>query len=140
MDLQQRKLKKSEWDSIEISVSQDEMDVLQMIIQGYHNVNVKINNHNSIFTFLKIEYSEKIEDYVFVRFLLERVSKIEKSLKTFETGYEPIKMDSSAKVNSADKIRLERFDENTLKKNNIYEFILLDHIELLLRGLEKSDK
>ena len=117
MDLQQRKLKKSEWDSIEISVSQDEMDVLQMIIQGYHNVNVKINNHNSIFTFLKIEYSEKIEDYVFVRFLLERVSKIEKSLKTFETGYEPIKMDSSAKVNSADKIRLERFDENTLKKN-----------------------
>jgi hypothetical protein len=140
MDLQQRKLKKSEWDSIEISVSQDEMDVLQMIIQGYHDVNVKINNHNSIFTFLKIEYSEKIEDYVFVRFLLERVSKIEKALKTFETGYEAIKMDSSAKVNSADKIRLERFDENTLKKNNIYEFILLDHIELLLRGLEKSDK
>lgn len=140
MDLQQRKLKKSEWDSIEISVSQDEMDVLQMIIKGYHDVNVKINNHNSIFTFLKIEYSEKIEDYVFVRFLLERVSKIEKALKTFNDTYEPIKMDSNAKVNSADKIRLERFDENTLKKNNIYEFILLDHIEALLRGLEKSDK
>ena len=76
MDLQQRKLKKSEWDSIEVSVSQDEMDVLRMIIKGYHDVNVKINNHNSIFTFLKIEYSEKIEDYVFVKFLLERVTKI----------------------------------------------------------------
>ena len=140
MDLQQRKLKKSEWDSIEISVSQDEMDVLRMIIQGYHDVNVKINKHNSIFTFLKIEYSEKIEDYVFVRFLLERVTKIEKALKTFDASYDPIKMDSNAKVNSADKIRLERFDENTLKKNNIYEFILLDHIEALLRGLEKIDK
>ena len=45
MDLQQRKLKKSEWDSIEISVSQDEMDVLRMIIQGYHDVNVKINKY-----------------------------------------------------------------------------------------------
>lgn len=140
MDLQQRKLKKSEWDTIEISVSKDEMDVLKMIVSGYHDVNVKINNHNSIFTFLKIEYSEKIEDYVFVRFLLERVTKIEKALKTFHSSYESIKMDSNTKVNSADKIRLERFDENTLKKNNIYEFILLDHTEALLRGLEKSDK
>ena len=34
MDLQQRKLKRSEWDSIEILVSPDEIDVLQMIIQG----------------------------------------------------------------------------------------------------------
>jgi len=140
MDLQQRKLKKSEWDSIEISVSQDEMDVLQMIIQGYHNVNVKINNNNSIFTFLKIEYSEKIEDYVFIRFLLERVTKIESSLKTFDASYKSIKMDVNIKVNSADKIRLERFDENALKKNNIYEFILLDHIETLIFGLNKSDR
>ena len=140
MDLQQRKLKRSEWDSIEISVSQDEMDVLHMIIQGYHDVNVKINNHNSIFTFLKIEYSEKIEDYVFVRFLLERATKIQNSLKTFDTSYKPTKMDVNIKVNSADKIRLERFDENTLKKNNIYEFILLDHIETLLYGIGKSDK
>ena len=140
MDLQQRKLKRSEWDSIEILVSPDEIDVLQMIIQGYHNVNVKINNNNSIFTFLKIEYSEKIEDYVFVRFLLERVTKIETSLKTFDAGYKTIKMDVNIKVNSADKIRLERFDENTLKKNNIYEFILLDHIEALLFGLDKRDK
>ena len=140
MDLQQRKLKRSEWDSIEISVSSVEMDVLQMIIQGYHNVNVKINNNNSIFTFLKIEYSEKIEDYVFIRFLLERVNKIESALKTFDTSYKSIKIDVNIKVNSADKIRLERFDENTLKKNNIYEFILLDHIETLICGLNKSDR
>jgi hypothetical protein len=140
MDLQQRKLKRSEWDSIEISVSPEEIDVLQMIIQGYHDVNVKINNHNSIFTFLKIEYSEKIEDYVFVRFLLERVTKIQNSLKTFDASYKSIKMDVNIKVNSADKIRLERFDENTLKKNNIYEFILLDHIETLICGLNKSDR
>ena len=140
MDLQQRKLKRSEWDSIEISVSQDEMDVLQMIIQGYHDVNVKINNHNSIFTFLKIEYSEKIEDYIFVRFLLERATKIHNSLKTFDTSYKSIKIDVNIKVNSADKIRLERFHENTLKKNNIYEFILLDHIETLICGVNKSDR
>ena len=57
MDLKQRKLNKSEWDSIEISVSKTEIDILNMIIKGYHDVNIKVNNNNSLFTFLKIEYS-----------------------------------------------------------------------------------
>jgi hypothetical protein len=57
MDLKQRKLNKSEWESIEVPVSQPEMDVLNLIVQGSHNVNLKMNHHNSIFTFLKIEQS-----------------------------------------------------------------------------------
>jgi len=70
MDLQQRKLNKSEWDSIEISVSKTELDILNMIMQGYHDVNVKINNNNSIFTFLKIEFSEKMENYLYNQYTL----------------------------------------------------------------------
>jgi len=134
MDLQQRKLNKSEWDSIEISVSQDEMNVLNMIMKGYHDVNVKINNNNSIFTFLKIEYSEKMEDYLYNKYLRERVNKIQEELKKLHTSYKFIKLDSDAKINSADRVRLERFDEKSLKKNDIYEFLLLDHIEKLLKS------
>ena len=81
MDLQQRKLNKSEWDSIEISVPKSEMDILNMIIQGYHNVNVKINNNLSIFTFLKIEYSEKMEDYLYNKYLSTRATNIEGEIK-----------------------------------------------------------
>ena len=92
MDLQQRKLKKSEWDSIEISVSSDEMDVLRMIIQGYHDVNVKINNHNSIFTFLKIEYTEKMEDFIYNKHIRERGDKIEDMLIQIYTDYKKMKI------------------------------------------------
>ena len=54
MDLKQRKLNKSEWNSIEVPVSKNEIDILNMIIKGYHDVNIRINNNNSIFMFLKI--------------------------------------------------------------------------------------
>ena len=81
MDLKQRKLNKSEWDSIEISVSKAELDVLNLIIKGFHDVTTRINNNNSIFTFLKIEYSEKMEDYIFNRYLRKRVEEIEIKIK-----------------------------------------------------------
>ena len=129
MDLQQRKLKKSEWDSIEISVCKSEMDILTMIMEGYHNVNVKINNNNSIFTFLKIEFSEKMENYLYNKYLRSRASKIEEKLKDILPDYKEIKLDTSVKINSADKIRLERFDETSLKKQDVYEFLLLTHME-----------
>jgi len=140
MDLQQRKLNKSEWDSIEISVSSEEMNVLNMIMQGYHDVNVKINNNNSIFTFLKIEYSNKMEDYLYNKYLRQRGDIIEEELKKISTEYKFIKLDSDAKINSADKVRLERFDDSSLKKNDIYEFLLLDHIEKIFESKKLGNK
>jgi hypothetical protein len=113
MDLKQRKLNKSEWTSIEVSVPKNEIDVLNMIIKGYYDVNIKVNDTNSIFTFLKIEYSEKMEDYLFNKYIRERSDKIENELKSHNSSYKKLKIDSESKLNSADKVRLERFDENT---------------------------
>jgi len=132
MDLKQRKLNKSEWNSIEVSVSKSEVDVLNMIIQGYHDVNVKINNNNSIFSFLKIEFSEKMENYIFNKYFKERTDKIEEDIKKLNVEYKRMKIDSDIKINSADKVRLERFDEKTIIVNDIYENILLAHIQKLL--------
>ena len=138
MDLKQRKLTKSEWTSIEVSVPKSEVDVLNMIVKGYYDVNIKVNDTNSIFTFLKIEYSEKMEDYLFNKYLRERSDKIEAELKNQNPSYKKLKIDSETKLNSADKVRLERFDENTLRKIDIYEFILLTHMEQILFN-KKSD-
>ena len=132
--MQQRKLNRSEWNSIEIPVSKSELDILNMILQGNNNVNVKINNNNSIFTFLKIDYSEKMEDYIYNKYLKERGEKIENELKIIDDKYKKLKIDSDAKLNSADKVRLERFDESSLKKNDVYEFILLTLIEQILHN------
>ena len=132
MDLKQRKLNRSEWNSIEVSVSNSEIEILNLIIRGYNDVNIKINNNNSIFTFLKIEFSEKMEDYVYNKYLRDRSDKIESDLKSVNSDYKKMKIDSIIKLNSTDKIRLERFDENSLKKNDIYEYILLTHMEKIL--------
>jgi hypothetical protein len=132
MDLKQRKLNKSEWTSIEVSVPKSEIDILSMIIKGFDDVNIKINNTNSIFTFLKIEYSDKMEDYLFNKYFRERSDKVETELKKLHESYKKMVIDSKTKLNSADKVRLERFDENAMKKIEIYEFILLTHIEEIL--------
>ena len=132
MDLKQRKLNKSEWESIEISVSQTELNVLNLIIKGFHDVTTRINATNSIFTFLKIEFSEKMEDYVYNKFLRFRVDKIETDLKTLIPDYKSMKIDAKAKPNSSDRIRLERFDEETIKNNDVYESVLLFHLEKLV--------
>ena len=71
MDLTQRKLNKSEWDSIEVPVSTDEKTILQLIINSYNDVNNKKNNYISIISFLKIDYNEKMEDYLFNTYLKE---------------------------------------------------------------------
>jgi hypothetical protein len=132
MDLKQRKLNKSEWNSIEVSVTKTEVDILSMIMAGYHDVNIKINNNCSIFTFLKIEYSEKMEDYLYNKYLRESGDKFESELLLINPTYKKMKINGDAKLNSADKVRLQRFDEKNLKKTDIYEFLLLTHIEKML--------
>lgn len=132
MDLKQRKLNRREWASIEVSLPKGEVDVLNLIIKGYYDVNIKVNDTNSIFMFLKIEYSEKMEDYLFNKYFRERSDKIENELKLQNASYKKLKIYSETKINSADKVRLERFDENTLKKIDVYEFILLTHIEQII--------
>lgn len=68
MDLKQRKLTKSEWESIEIPVPKEELEVLTLIQNGFHNVNIRMNKTNSIFTHLKIEYDPQMEKYLFGKF------------------------------------------------------------------------
>jgi hypothetical protein len=90
MDLQQRKLNKSEWESIEVPVSKAEKVILKMIIDGYNNVNLRVNNNNSIFTFIKIEYSGKMEDYLYNKYLRVQVEEIETMLQTINSSYKMV--------------------------------------------------
>jgi hypothetical protein len=138
MDLNQRKLNRSEWNSIEISVSNYEIDILNLIIKGYHDVNIKINNNNSLFGFLKIEYTEKMEDYLYNKYFRVYVDKIEEKILKKIDNYKKIKISSDIKINSSDKIRLDRYDENSIKKTDIYEFILLSHAYKMISNSEKK--
>jgi len=141
MDLNQRKLIKSEWESIEIPFSKQEIEVLNLIIKGFHDVNIKINNNDSLFAFLKIEYSTKMEDFIYNKYLRDEVDKIlENNKKYFETATTKINVNSDIQIKSADKIRLEKNSIENLKNNNVYEYILLETIEKILLAKKKLDK
>lgn len=136
MDLNQRKLNKSEWASTEVPVSQYEIEVLNMITRGYHDVNVRINKHNSIFSYLKIEYTEKMEDYLYIIYLSEIVNNI---IKTYGIDFIKIEVSPKTKINSADKIRIERNDDKNMKQNDIYDYVLLEHVRGVMESVAKPN-
>jgi hypothetical protein len=139
MDLNQRKLTRSEWNSIEVPISEDEINILKLLKSGYYDTNIKINNTHSIFTFLKIEYNEKMEDYLYNKYLRKETDVIEEEIyKTFPE-YKKMKIDGIVKLNSIDRLRLERFDENSLKKIDIYEFVLLFHCKKIVEYKNQSN-
>lgn len=138
MDLRQRKLNKIEWDSIEIPVSVEEKTILKLIQNGFHSVNIRMNNTNSLFAFLKIEYSEKMEDYLYNKYFRNECDIIEQNIKLIYNSYIGVNVNSNVLINSADKIRLERNDDKTIKKHDLYEFVLIKYVNHLLECVEKK--
>jgi hypothetical protein len=137
MDLNQRKLNKSEWENIEIPVSKDETEILKLIMDGYQNVNIKYNKCHSLFGYLKIDYSEVMEDYLFNKYFSEILKK---KIKKYEITYLIIDVNGNPNLKKADLIRLQKNDVASLDKNIVYEYILLEHIEKLYKYKTKSSK
>ncbi len=65
MDLSQKKLKKEEWEAIEVPLPQQEKEILALIQQGYDDVNVKQNTALSIMTFMKIKNNRELYHHYF---------------------------------------------------------------------------
>ncbi len=74
--LKQLKLSKSEWDSVEIPVSPEELAILKLITSGYADVNIRTNKTNSLLSFLKIEYSKQMEDFLYNRHFATRIKTL----------------------------------------------------------------
>jgi len=130
MDLQQRKLNKSEWNSIEIPVSPNELEILKLITEGNNNTNIRINKHDSLFTYLKIEYSSNMEDYLFNKYFSEKIKKI---IDKYHITFIKIDVNPKVQIKGADKIRLEKNDILKMGTLDLYEYILLDNVEKLLK-------
>jgi hypothetical protein len=162
MDLKQRKLSKSEWDGIEVPVNRDELEILRLIVNGFSNVQLKINNTDSIFTQLKIEYNPQIEEFLYANFFADKIKTLVKKYdtqfirfgsnpslrknKSCETEDESqcnyyIDIGAIVKLKSSDQIRLARLDIDTISNNdNIYEFVLYNNLEKMLEYKYKNNK
>jgi hypothetical protein len=132
MDLKQRKLNKSEWESIEIPINEEEKSILNLIIKGFHNVNIKHNKHESILSNLKIDNSKEMEDYLFNKYFAERIKKLDLPFLNIN------KINSNPTIKKADVIRIQNYNSK-LSQNN-YENVIIQVIEDLVNSrLESKD-
>lgn len=155
MDLKQRKLTKSEWEGIEMPVSKQEMEILRLIVDGFSNVNIKINKTDSIFTQLKIEYNTQIEEFLYAKFFADKIKTIvekynitfirfgteKKGNKNTEENVYYINVSSIVKLKSGDSIRMSRLNTDNLGDDpNMYEFILYQHLEQMIQHKHTNKK
>jgi hypothetical protein len=66
--INQVKLSKSEWDYTEIPENQSEKNIMSMIIQGFHNVNIVQTTQQSLISFLKIQPSTEMHHHLYATF------------------------------------------------------------------------
>ena len=78
MDLTQTKLTKSEWQSIETPVSEDENKILKMIKSDYHNIDIRYNDHLNLLSIIrKLQIIMKIVKRQRVRVRTQTISKMQ---------------------------------------------------------------
>ena len=140
MDLTQNKLTKSEWETIEVPISDSEKQIVTMMIDGYKNVNIRFNESKSLFSHIKMEKTLEIEYFLYKKYfedeVLTMMKKYGKGLDiTIATGISG----ELCKVKSADSIRLQNLD-NHIKINRglIVEFLLLDLCKDMIKHISKN--
>ena len=143
MDLTQSKLTRSEWETIEVPVSQNEKQILKMIVVGYDNVNVRTNDHQSLYSFLKIDRSPETERLLFTKYFEEpitkTITKYGKDTPLASITIQPTGGGELKHMKSLDKFRIQNLD-STLGDNKslVFEFLLLDLASELLKQIYKS--
>ena len=75
MDLNQNKLTRAEWETIEKPVSENEKRVLNLIINGYENNDIKYNDTKTFLSFTKIERSPEIDYFVFKKYFQNSIQQ-----------------------------------------------------------------
>ena len=139
MDLNQRKLDKSEWESIEVPVVQAEQEILTLITNGYHNVNIKYNNINSLFTYLKVDYKESMEDYLYTKYFEKKIEAIQKAYPSYASDIFTVTIKGKPFINKADSIRIEKNDVEKTINSGIFEYTLISIIETILKSKKKNN-
>ena len=72
----QVKLTGEEWNGVEIMEPENEMRILRLIIDGFHDVNRVFNSHQSLLSRLKITETPEMVDYLFDEYFRKRAERV----------------------------------------------------------------
>lgn len=138
MDLTQTKLTRSEWDSIEVPVSDSEKDILKLIMEGFVNPNIVKNKTISLFSFTKIEQSKESEQFLYDKYfspIIDEIIKKYDCVQSDRTGGGNIK-----KMKSIDILRIQNLESNIeSNKKVVFEFVALEFCNQLCKYMSKNN-
>lgn len=125
-DFSQTKLTKSEWESIEKPVLDEEKHVLRLIQDGYNNINIKVNENHSILSFMKIEYTAEIEAYLYNKYFIKIIDSIIIPI------IKPIISPKIKTLKKIDMLRINHMDSTIWKSSQyIFEFKQLEFCKII---------
>jgi len=143
MDLTQTKLTKAEWTNIEIPVTDREKEVLQLIHDGFDNINIRRNMNQSLLAFVKIDHSPEMEEALYKQYYEKDVEAILADLekvvpiKTANVADKNQKKKKPTAMKKADLIRIRSVDQKMANgsSHTIYENVLVDLSRRLVKAL-----
>lgn len=139
MDLTQRKLTRPEWNSIEKPVTTDELQVIQLIQDGYENVQIKRNTTPTIIQHLKVVDGDDIDSFVFTRYIQKHLISVIGYAKERPIAYS-VTLEGKCTIRKCDLIRFSNTDAQLDHvKKTLFEFVLLDILKTTLKMREKQD-
>ena len=137
----QVKLTGEEWNNVEIMEPEEEMRILQLIIDGFHDVNRMFNPHQSLISRLKITGTPEMEDYLFDEYFRKRVERITASIRKSGNSRCSFEIQSKSKktMKKVDLMRIQNMNTTFGGSGDTYDHHIMDTIEAMVATKLESD-
>jgi len=141
MKLQQNKLTKQEWNNVEVPIDEYNKYIINLIVDGFHNITINNNSTLTLIKYLKIKNTEEIDKYIFIKYIQEILLKIFKKNKMKLKNKLLNKKNKLKKLKKADILRISNCDKKIKKnKETIFEFIVLELFDKMLKYKANNSK
>ena len=143
MDLTQQKLSKAEWLNVEVMVPPSEKEILNIIIDGYENVNIRRNNTQSIVSVMKLDSAiSGINEHLFNVYFRPTIEKFKATYDNIigdYTFHPDLNIKRSKKLKKGETVRIELMDKKMeVIKDKIFEYILLNYCSQILTSMRSG--
>ena len=127
----QVKLTGEEWNGVEIMEPEAEMRILQLIIDGFHDVNRVFNPHQSLISRLKITATPEMDDYIFDEYFRKRVERVISALGLTSNRFE-ICPKSKKTMKKMDLMRIQNMNTTFGGSGDTYDHHIMDTIDSMI--------
>jgi len=131
--LHQVKLTGEEWNSIEIMETEDEMYILKLIIDGFHDVNKVFNRSISLMSRMKITNTPEMEDYLFNEYFKKRTERVLELLQTHHKHpRHEIRAKSQKTMKKVDLMRIQNMNMSFGGSGDTFDQLIMNTIEAIV--------